>query len=722
MNKTLTISIGGQLFEIEENAYQQLDTYINSLKTYFKNDAEGEEIVSDIEARIAELFIEQQTADYKLIIKEQVEYVQLKMGTVKDFEPIEEIEDVVTNTSTHQQQTADFGKVPKKLMRDNEDRVLGGVSSGLAYYFNASPLLVRVLFLILFFAGPGIIIYFLFWIIVPKASTTGDKLLMKGLPVNVNTLADNIKTRNYSSNRLVDFVGQLITYASKFAILVAKLLLIVIGVSLLFGLMVAFGSAFFGFIMGGSPLNSFSLGTGIVFWFVKLMLLFSLAIPIVFIFVLMVYLLFNRNYFRSNYVLPLAGLWLLCTLGVGLYGKAVTTDFANENIVKQTTTIEHPNDDTLVIAVKESDHGFTRTINIFSFEKNTLLSYEDSLNLEEVTLLLETNSNSQLDLTVEKYAKGKTVAAAAERATLTNYNWQLNNDTLWLNNYVSIYETTKWRKQKVELFLAVPEGKVVHLANNTRSILTRRNENIQGIRGYNMNNRTWLMTANGFDCLDCDDDYEKIPQNIVGDNDNAIGAKKFEAIETEGLVKLNLMQGKRKIVVTDNEDMLEPFEYDVKNGLSVLQITTTDIDDDEIPALDIWTPNLQQLSLQGASSVNIENFELDEFELIAEGAHTITIDDIEVDFLKLRAEGACNFELDGTAKILELENEGLSKIDADKLRARDATLNIEGAAIGEFWVTENLEATIEGPARIKYKGNPKVEKNLSGFGSLKQIK
>jgi len=438
MNKTLTISIGGQLFEIEENAYKQLDTYINSLKTYFKNDADGEEIVSDIEARIAELFIEQQTDNYKVVIKEQVEYVQLKMGTVKDFEPIDEIEDLATETSGQKQETADFGKAQKKLMRDNEDRVLGGVSAGLGYYFNVSPLLFRLLFLILFFTGPGIIIYFLFWIIVPKATTAADKLLMKGLPVNVNTLVDNVKTRNYSNNKLVDFVGQLITYAVKFAIIIAKLLLVVIGVSLLFGLMVAFGGVFFGFVKGGTVLSSISVGSGFVFWFVKLMLLLSLAIPIVFIFVLMVYLLFNRNYFRSNYVLPLAGLWLLSTLFVGLYAKVVANDFENENIVKQTTTIEHPIADTLFIAANESNHDFILKTDKFILEKNTLLYYEDSLHLEDVTLLLETNNNNQLNLTLEKSAKGKTEAAAAERATLTNYNWQLNNDTLWLNNYASI--------------------------------------------------------------------------------------------------------------------------------------------------------------------------------------------------------------------------------------------------------------------------------------------
>jgi len=245
---------------------------------------------------------------------------------------------------------------------------------------------------------------------------------------------------------------------------------------------------------------------------------------------------------------------------------------------------------------------------------------------------------------------------------------------------------------------------------NTRSILTRRNENIQGIRGYNMNNRTWQMTANGFDCLDCDDDYEKIPQNIVDDNNNAIGTKKFEAIEIEGVVKLHLMQGQHKVVVTANEDLLKPFEYDVKNGLSVLRVSTTDIDG-EIPELDIWLPDLQKLELEGASSVDIGNFELDKLELIAEGMHSINIDNIEVNQLKFKAEGAGSYDLAGTAKVFELDSEGLSKIDAINLKTSDATLNFEGAAIGEFWVT-----------RIKYKGNPRVEKNLSGFGSLKQIK
>jgi len=721
MNKTLTINLGGQLFEIEENAYHQLDVYINSLKTYFKNDADGEEIVNDIEARIAELFIEQQTNDYKIIIKEQVAYVKMKMGTVKDFEAVEEAEGSAGDATIEEQAAAKVirDRSAKKLMRDNDDRVLGGVSAGLGYYFNVSSLLFRALFLVLLFMGPGVIIYVIFWIIVPKATTAADKLLMKGLPVNVNTLADSVKTRTYSNNKLIDFVGQLIIYFTKFAMVVAKLLLIVIGMSLLFGLVAVFVGVFFAFIMGGTITNLFAVGSGLVYWFVKLMLLFSLAIPIVFIFVVLVYLLFNRNYFKANYVLPLAGLWLISIFCVGLYGKALTNDFENENIVKQTTTLNHSVADTLFIAVKESDANIET--NNFVVDKDVFNFITATLYLNEVTLKLQPSATNKLNLTVEKFAKGKTATEAAQRATLTNYNWQLSKDTLWLPNNFALDKKTKWRKQEVDLLLEIPEGKVIKLTKEADDILIDDIENLQGIKGYNMNGRTWLMTANGLDCLDCDDDYEKIPQNVVGKDVKQMETKVFEAIEIRGVVELNLKQGNHKVIISDNKRYLKPFEYTVKDGLSMLQIATKN-DMDDVPELDIWLPDLKKLLLEGASSIDLENFELDEFVLIAEGAHSIDIDNIEVNYFKLEAEGAGTYKFDGVAKVFDLNSEGLANINAIKLKTENTTVNIEGAAVGQFWVTENFEINIEGPASIKYKGEPKVKKSISRLASLKQIK
>jgi|GEM_PF-939108 len=728
MNKTLTVSLAGQLFEIEENAFKQLENYLNSLKNYFKNDADGGEIIGDIEARIAELFIEQQTDNFKIVIKEQVEYVQMKMGTVKDFELLEDLEtDNKSTASTEQATDQNTNKVAKKLMRDNEDRVLGGVCSGLGYYFQASPLLLRVLFLILLFVGPGFIVYLILWIIIPKANTATDKLLMKGLPVNVNTLADSIKTRTYSSNKLIDFTGQLITYFTKFAVNVAKLLLIVIGISLLFGLSVAFGVMFFGLIKSGAILNSFSVGSGFVFWFIKLMLLLVLAIPIVFIFVLLMYLMFNRNYFRANYVLPLAGLWLICTFCVGLYTKAVANDFSNENIVKQTTTIKHSTADTLFIAVKESDAAFEFENNL-SFDGtdvyingNSFNLIKDSLHTSKVNLLLQPGTNNKLNLEVEKFAKGKTEIKAAERATLTEYNWQLIGDTLWLPNYLAIDKNTKWRQQKIDLTLAIPKGKIIHLTTETDDILNNENENIQGINAYNMNERTWQMTANGLDCLDCNDAYEKIPQNLTDEDEPQINSKKIEAIEISGAIKLNLKQGKHKISVIDKEDNLKPFNFKKKDGLNVLQLATKS-NVDETPELNIWLPNLKKFYAEGVCALNIENFTLDELEFTTEGAHSITIENITVNKLKLNTEGAASYKLTGQAKVFDLNSEGINSINAVKLKTENTTLNIEGAATGKFWVTENLNANINGPAIIKYKGNPKVEKDVSGFGSFKQIK
>jgi len=82
----------------------------------------------------------------------------------------------------------------KKLFRNSEDRVLGGVSSGIAAYFGTDPTVIRLLFVLsIFLGGAGIILYIILWIITPEARTITEKMQMQGEPVTLSNIETNIK-------------------------------------------------------------------------------------------------------------------------------------------------------------------------------------------------------------------------------------------------------------------------------------------------------------------------------------------------------------------------------------------------------------------------------------------------------------------------------------------------------------------------------------------------
>ena len=177
MKKTFTINISGKLFHIEEDAFEKLHDYLQLLNQYFGSQPGGYEILQDIEARCAELFQEKITEKQEAVTNEWVEEVMARMRKPKDFidyEPTQSYEDTATELKGE--------KIKKRLYRDTENRVMGGVCSGLSTYFNTDPVFIRIVFVVLVFLGIGIsiIVYLILWIVVPKATTTAQRLEMRG--------------------------------------------------------------------------------------------------------------------------------------------------------------------------------------------------------------------------------------------------------------------------------------------------------------------------------------------------------------------------------------------------------------------------------------------------------------------------------------------------------------------------------------------------------------
>jgi phage shock protein PspC (stress-responsive transcriptional regulator) len=173
MKITESINIGGLVFTIDNDALIRLQNYLNSIERYFTSKEEREEILADIEARIADLF-QQQLNDKKEVIEiSDVDHIIETLGMPEDFLPPNQEKTKYTFNERQNRYN--------RLYRDTDNTILGGVCSGLGHYFNADPVIIRVLFVLLtFFAAGGIILYIVLWVVLPPAISLAEKNEMKG--------------------------------------------------------------------------------------------------------------------------------------------------------------------------------------------------------------------------------------------------------------------------------------------------------------------------------------------------------------------------------------------------------------------------------------------------------------------------------------------------------------------------------------------------------------
>lgn len=234
MDKTKNISLGGFSFLIEENAYTALSQYLTEVRQHLQHNSDRDEIIFDVEQRMAEL-LKERTANREVIIHQDVLYLIEVLGKPEQYVEDEEA-DKATNAAT--EASAQAFSTNKPLYRDIDDCKIGGVLSGMAHYFNISPTMLRIAFAvclilsfvvsyrwIFLFNGVSwaiIILYILLWMIVPAAVTTAQKLEMQGAAVTLDSLASYKSSsttstewhKSYSDKILWGVIGGLAQYTS----------------------------------------------------------------------------------------------------------------------------------------------------------------------------------------------------------------------------------------------------------------------------------------------------------------------------------------------------------------------------------------------------------------------------------------------------------------------------------------------------------------------------
>ena len=192
MKKTLTVNLGGTVFHIDEDAYRLLDNYLCNLRLHFRKQEGAEEIVNDIENRISELFAEKLSAGSQVITIADVEEVIARMGKPEDFgEDTGEEEPQKTTGQTGAQQGA---TIRRRLYRNPDDKILGGVISGLAAYLNWDVTVLRLIMFVVLICGYGVLIpiYIICWLVIPEARTAAEKLNMRGEDITIENIGRTV--------------------------------------------------------------------------------------------------------------------------------------------------------------------------------------------------------------------------------------------------------------------------------------------------------------------------------------------------------------------------------------------------------------------------------------------------------------------------------------------------------------------------------------------------
>ncbi|MDT8432255.1 MAG: PspC domain-containing protein [Bacteroidales bacterium] len=524
MKKAIKINLNGSIFHIDEDAYEMLKKYLDAISRHFSNKEEGEEILRDIESRIAELFQEKKKKEDEIISISLVKEVIEIMGDPEEI--VDPVEDGTRGSGSTQ---SSYTGRSRRLYRDPENSVLGGVSGGLGAYFSIDPLIFRILFLVFFFfGGASILVYLILWIVLPKAETAAQKLEMHGEPVNVSNIEkkvreeyeatkENVKkaANSETAKKTKKAAGNVFSEIGKILILFVKVMLILIGTAFVIsgiGIIVGLISGtFIGLHVFPFSDYSFSLGdllvpfsdpVSITLLMIALTLLF--LIPVIAMIYGLVKLIFGIRTRNRGLMIGSTMLWfvaLIMTVGI----LAIETGNYSDNGTSRTKTELSLSSDTLFVSLNELQKREFEDDLAFDFDMDNQWYLTEDLDriYGQVDLDIEPSGNREAWVEIEKRSKGKNREEAERNTADVTYNYRLRGNNLELNPYFFIDGGIKWRFPRVEITLEIPEGKYVYLDTEIREILDDV-DNVDHISEWRMGGKLWLMTGDGLKLVEED--------------------------------------------------------------------------------------------------------------------------------------------------------------------------------------------------------------------------
>ncbi|SNT16649.1 phage shock protein C (PspC) family protein [Ekhidna lutea] len=808
MKKNISINIGGIIFHIEEDGYDKLKNYLDSINKYFSSFEDSKEIIDDIEGRIAEIFLSKLEEGKQIITPEDVNDLIATMGTTKDFEasiesepepePKKEEEKAKEEPKDEPKDSYEkakrlyrdskrkviggvaagianyFGidpiwvrllmlaflfniffwglsgfifltyiilwiaipasdkleddKAIKKLFRSTDDRVLGGVSGGIASYFGTDPVVIRVLFVVsIFLGGAGLLAYIILWIITPEAKSITEKMQMQGEPVTISNIEENVKkslnVKEGEENvfvkillfpfRLIAIIfkalGEILGPLLKFSIEALRIAVGVFLVFLGFVLMICFtislavllgvGGAMDAWVhFGDFPAQELfsSLSTVAIISCYITSMVPSLAILLVGLIVI------TKKKVTSAFVAwGLFGLWLLGMIGLAVSVPSIIRNYSVEGTYQEERRFAL-NEGITELKFNELDWDSYNSVDL------KIRGHEDS-----AVYLLE----------LEFDARGYSRTNAKENGEAVDYVVTQEGDDFYFDSEIT-FGDAPFRFQDVEATFYIPYGKVFRMDYDLRKIL----RNTLWMHGYNagdMGDNDWVFDEDGLRCLTCDNSKRKSKRGAYSSDSQSYEFSDFDEVVLISLFDFQVTRGNNYAVRLegDDDDLDEVYLQQNGDELEIRYGRNTDWwknrkRRDKIKVF-IEMPELEYLKATGACEGEIRNFEGSDIELDIEGASEVWAD-LDAENLRVDLTGASELILVGRGTDLKADLSGASELDAFNFIVEDANINANGASTAKVYVKNELEADASGASKVRYRGDARVSSDSNGLSSIRK--
>lgn len=570
MDKTVSISIGGFSFVLDEIAYNKLKTYLQDVKTSLRGTEGVEDIIEDVEIRISELFRER--LKFREVVNEDdINFVIATMGHPDQYKVEEDEENEKTSTnssynySTNNQSYGGQQTGAKRLYRDPDDTIVTGLSAGLAHYMGVDPWFVRSIWLVLgilgiFTAGVSFFLvvfcYFILLIFVPKAKTTSEKLQMYGQPANIDTLKKNVEQASEAvvsgskelSNKLggaFGVFGRILLWFIGFIILSTGIGLIIGGFFFFFTTWTEMPTELFGYLVEEEWMSMAAKIFGGVL----------MVIPGVLLTILGVKCFWNRVKVSKAVIFGAIALWFVALFAIIGISVSTASKFRNSVEMTQEKSYVIPSD-TLQVYFRENNEGnlkfktFNDLDQLIDADGNLIIPIDDIFEIEEST-------DDKLHIQVTYSSKGGSKEEAKRNLEAIRYNYELNGNKLYLDELIKIPKDGKFRNQTVDIKIYVPKNKVVFVKKSNSVNLRSGQYDTDYIN--DVNNNYFGYNGKKFVCLNCqkdsdseDDinlDSEDVNINLNDGNDSArvrIDKNGIRVESKDGSVGLNLPRTENK--------------------------------------------------------------------------------------------------------------------------------------------------------------------------------
>jgi phage shock protein PspC (stress-responsive transcriptional regulator) len=628
--------------------------------------------------------------------------------------------------------TIEEDKTVKKFYRNPEDKVLGGVASGLAAYFGVDIGVVRLLFVLgIVLFGAGFLLYIVLWLISPQANTLTEKMEMQGQPITLSNIEHSIKqnlnineTPNNEStltrillfpfraisviiNGLGSALGPLLNGTVTLIRVIAGVALLVAAFAGMAACLVMLGAAIgFGaglpFDTNGFPFEMFRADVTLPMILSTFLLGF---LPAFGVGILGVMLITNRTVIHSRTALALAGVWLVSMLVFGGTAMPLIRSFQRRGTIEETK----------VLSVAAATPTFALNDN------------DDDSFRENASIELMGYEGATINLVQHFRAQGASRAEAQANARQIDYGYAVRDSVVRFNRAMELKSGAHFRAQDLDMDLMIPYEKPFRMTEEFARYI--RNE--FGEKEINrMAGSIWKFSrTEGLVCLnfprekdyqgdsedndvtDITDDVQGAVTNELGDDFDRIGANtrqfsvtSFEKVDISGAFVVRFRKGDvYKVVADGREEDLEDIGVKVDGDQLKVNINGKGMFDwgnRKRIGLTITVPTINELHLSGASKASLIGFgNFDDLDLDMSGACR-TVFEGTVNKLSVDMSGASNVVLRGQIKTLDVDLSGASKVEATNTTIDKAVVEASGASHVNLGHVTSLESQASGASKV----------------------